>query len=76
MRKTCFEVLPSSQNAQEMCRNDFRTGLKSFIFIFFFEIFNILDLRSDLGIFEILDQKMCRGRDLYRGYDPVGGRGH
>ena len=52
-------------------------------FLFFmifenFQHFGTQDLRSgsDLGIFEILDQKMCRVRDLYRGYDPLGGRGH
>ena len=51
---------------------------KFLFFMFFLKIFNILDLRSgsDPGIFVILDQKMCRVRDLYRGYDPVGGRGH
>ena len=57
-------MLQSSQNAQEMCRNDFR---KSFIILFFmifenFQHFGIQGLTSgpDLGIFEILDQK-CVG---------------
>ena len=31
-KKTCFEVSQSSQNAQEMCRNDFRTSLEFSIF--------------------------------------------
>ena len=52
IRKTCFEVLQSSQNAQEMCRNDFRTSLKKIIFYFswFSKIFNILGPKmSDPG---------------------------
>ena len=63
-------MLQSSQNAQEMCRNDFRTSLKKN-----HDFRNILgpNLRSgsDPGIFELLNQKKCHGRDFYRGYDPV-----
>ena len=57
MRKTCFEVSPSSRNEQGMCRNDARTSLGKVIFRDFLKFFIIFGLRfgPDPEIFEILD---------------------
>ena len=53
MRKTCFEVSPSSRNEQGMCRNDARTSLGKVIFLDFLKFFIIFGLRfgPDPGIF-------------------------
>ena len=47
-------MLQSSQNTQEVCRNDFQTSFKNFNFQ---KISTFWDQISDPGIFEILDQK-------------------
>ena len=51
VRKTRFEVLRSSQSTRGMCRNDPRTSLEKVIFLRFFKVFIIFEIRARSGDF-------------------------